>query len=128
MGLKLERGLKHQTEAINSINSVFENVEINNNTYKYANPIINLSSPELKNNIKKLNSKLPYSMRKNVEIGEFLNLDIKMETGTGKTYAYTKMIYELNKNYGFYHPDAEMDLKIISPIIGEISVRIRSPC
>ena len=102
MGLKLERGLKHQTEAINSINSVFENVEINNNTYKYANPIINLSSPELKNNIKKLNSKLPYSMRKNVEIGEFLNLDIKMETGTGKTYAYTKMIYELNKNYGIH--------------------------
>jgi len=31
----------------------------------------------------------------------YLNIDIKMETGTGKTYVYTKAIYELNKLYGF---------------------------
>ena len=32
---------------------------------------------------------------------EEANIDIKMETGTGKTYVYTKMMYELHKNLGF---------------------------
>ena len=26
---------------------------------------------------------------------------VEMETGTGKTYVYTRMIFELNKRYGF---------------------------
>jgi type III restriction enzyme len=30
-----------------------------------------------------------------------LNLDIEMETGTGKTYCYIKTIFELNKHYGW---------------------------
>ncbi len=30
-----------------------------------------------------------------------INLDIEMETGTGKTYVYIKTIYELNKHYGW---------------------------
>ena len=30
-----------------------------------------------------------------------LNLDIKMETGTGKTYVYTKTIFEMHQKYGF---------------------------
>jgi type III restriction enzyme len=29
-----------------------------------------------------------------------INLDIEMETGTGKTYCYIKSIFELNKQYG----------------------------
>ena len=29
------------------------------------------------------------------------NLDIEMETGTGKTYVYIKTIMELNKRYGW---------------------------
>jgi len=29
------------------------------------------------------------------------NLDIEMETGTGKTYCYIKSIFELNKKYGW---------------------------
>ena len=29
-----------------------------------------------------------------------VNLDIEMETGTGKTYCYIKTIFELNKQYG----------------------------
>ena len=28
-------------------------------------------------------------------------LDIEMETGTGKTYVYTRTIFELNRNYGW---------------------------
>lgn len=30
-----------------------------------------------------------------------INLDVEMETGTGKTYCYIKTMYELNKNYGW---------------------------
>jgi len=30
-----------------------------------------------------------------------LNFTIEMETGTGKTYVYTKTMYELNKHYGW---------------------------
>ena len=31
----------------------------------------------------------------------YCNLDVEMETGTGKTYVYLKTILELNKNYGW---------------------------
>src|SRR5262245_34546111 len=30
-----------------------------------------------------------------------LNLDIEMETGTGKTYCYIKTMFELNRDYGW---------------------------
>ncbi|MFR9606152.1 MAG: DEAD/DEAH box helicase family protein [Rikenellaceae bacterium] len=33
--------------------------------------------------------------------GEQMQFSIEMETGTGKTYVYTKSIFELNKRYGF---------------------------
>ena len=102
MGLKLENGLRHQSEAINRINKVFERVDIDNSTYKYANPIIDLTSNNLIENIKGMNKELPLSLRGKVGIDDYLNIDIKMETGTGKTYVYTKMIYELNKNYGIH--------------------------
>jgi type III restriction enzyme len=102
MGLKLEKGLNHQTEAVNRINKVFENVHIFKNTYKYANPIVDLKSNNLLNNIKKLNSSIPTSLNGNIGVEDYLNIDIKMETGTGKTYVYTKTIFELNKNYGIH--------------------------
>lgn len=30
------------------------------------------------------------------------NIDVKMETGTGKTYVYTRLMYELHQNYGLF--------------------------
>ena len=33
--------------------------------------------------------------------GSQLNLDVEMETGTGKTYCYIKTIFEMNKRYGW---------------------------
>jgi len=102
MGLKLEKGLFHQTEAVNRINKVFENVRILNNTNKFANPIVNIHSNVLLNNIKELNSSIPSILKGNIGIDDYLNIDIKMETGTGKTYVYTKTIFELNKNYGIH--------------------------
>lgn len=43
------------------------------------------------------------------------NIDIKMETGTGKTYVYTKMMYELHKKYGIF----KFILVVPSPAIKE---------
>ena len=41
-------------------------------------------------------------MKKNVGIFDnYLNIDVKMETGTGKTFTQIKTIYELNLKYGF---------------------------
>ncbi|KPW04791.1 type III restriction-modification system endonuclease [Pseudoalteromonas sp. P1-8] len=40
-------------------------------------------------------------VKKNYSPGADINLDIEMETGTGKTYCYIKSIFELNKQYGW---------------------------
>ena len=48
-------------------------------------------------------------VRQNLPVSESLkqtkvsrvNLDVEMETGTGKTYCYIKTIFELNKRYGW---------------------------
>lgn len=100
MGLKLEKGLLHQQRAIECINAVFEDVLITKSSMSYANPTIPIYSDKLRENINKLIKVLPAAYRKNAEIDDYINIDIKMETGTGKTYVYTQTIYELNKNYG----------------------------
>jgi len=37
----------------------------------------------------------------NFPVQETKNIDIMMETGTGKTFTFIKTIFELSKNYGF---------------------------
>lgn len=102
--MKLERGLKHQVEAVNSIIRVFEDVEIAKSNSLTDNPCIDLSSPNIIRNIKKIqnNNNISKEMNKNIGItDDYLNIDIKMETGTGKTFTQIKTIYELNEKYGF---------------------------
>ena len=41
------------------------------------------------------------NIKKKYSPGADINLDIEMETGTGKTYCYIKSIFELNKQYGW---------------------------
>ena len=102
--MKLERGLKHQNDAVNSIIRVFEDVEIEKTDSLTANPYIDLNSDNIVSNIKKIqeNNKVPKEMKKYIGITDnYLNIDIKMETGTGKTFTQIKTIYELNEKYGF---------------------------
>lgn len=68
----------------------------------YRNAPIRLSNSELLKNINDL------QIENNISISKELSrkngccfLDIEMETGTGKTYVYTKTIFELNKQYGW---------------------------
>ncbi len=44
---------------------------------------------------------LPLSDKLIASAGCRINLDIEMETGTGKTYCYIKTIFEMNKRYGW---------------------------
>lgn len=80
----------------------------------YRNAPIQLSDNQLLKNLQKvqrsqgireskelardINKKLPKSERKNACRVE---LDVEMETGTGKTYVYTKTMLELHKLYGW---------------------------
>lgn len=101
MSIILQAGLPHQEKALYQINSVFEGVNIFKTTNNFQNNLIDLHSSILANNIKKAQENIHPSLRVNNDIEDYLNIDIKMETGTGKTYVYTKMMYELHKNYGF---------------------------
>ena len=117
MGLKLEKGLKHQTEAVDRINKVFENVPILNNTLKYANPIINLNSSNLLNNIKELNNELPSSLKGNVDVGDYLNIDINDTIAIGDNYNDVSMIKEAG--LGACVSCAHDDIKEISDYVCE---------
>lgn len=81
MKIKLET-LQHQTDALAAIDKAFPGLDTTssdpNANYIYANPLINY----------RYNDKA--------------NIDIKMETGTGKTYVYTRMMYELHQKYGLF--------------------------
>lgn len=115
MQFNFEKNLAHQESAVESTLAVFEGLqphpvaEINRN---FINPVYN--------NIVKQgnvfdNQMLPFSRFYNNVLAKqkdnFINrrptqksniIDIMMETGTGKTYTYTKTIFELNKEYGIF--------------------------
>jgi len=108
----------YQTNAVDSVVDCFAGqVSSQHNTYTidpgkasmpleftgFKNADILLSDSQLKENIRQV------QQRQNLPLSEVLipsakcqvNLDIEMETGTGKTYCYIKTIFELNKLYGW---------------------------
>jgi type III restriction enzyme len=114
-GFNFEKNLQHQTQAVESTISVFKDLEIHSVVEadkQYINPVYNNITRQGKvfdNNY------LPYArFRENIASKQKDNgieesvkgrsniIDIMMETGTGKTYTYTKTIFELNKNYGLF--------------------------
>lgn len=103
MELILQQQLPHQQKAVDAIVDVFKDAYITAPTQFYTNPTFSLKDAHIANNIRTLQSVLPAEYRSSVPISEsdYLNLDIKMETGTGKTYVYTKTIFEMHKRYGF---------------------------
>ena len=103
MELILQQQLPHQQKAIDAIVNVFKGANIAAPTQFYSNTTFSLNDTYIADNIKSLQSSLPVEYRSNIPVSEckYLNLDIKMETGTGKTYVYTKTIFELHKKYGF---------------------------
>lgn len=100
MELILEQNLPHQQKAVDAVCDALEGVYLAPPAQFYENPSISLNSQKLYSNIKNLQSALSPELRNEPVLDGYLNLDIKMETGTGKTYVYSKTIFELHKRYG----------------------------
>ncbi|WP_130806023.1 type III restriction-modification system endonuclease [Senegalia massiliensis] len=116
MNIKLKI-LPHQTEALNAVTKVLKDVRITSNNPIYQNPIIDINDDKISYNVEEIwegeaeyrdkendiIKKLPSiskEMRKR-ENENVLGIDAKLETGTGKTYIYTRLMHELNELYGF---------------------------
>ena len=71
----------------------------------FRNSDVLLPPAALLNNIRRIqrSQNLPLSdgMINDKKTGCNINLDVEMETGTGKTYCYIKTLFELNKRYGW---------------------------
>lgn len=69
----------------------------------FKNADLMLTESQLLDNIHKVQRRqnLPMSEKIITNPSARINLDIEMETGTGKTYCYIKSIFELNKRYGW---------------------------
>ena len=68
----------------------------------FRNAPLRLSASDLLDNVKKSQRKngVPVSAGLHHDLGA-VELDVEMETGTGKTYVYTETMFELNARYGW---------------------------
>ena len=104
MEIKYQSGLPHQQRAVDAIVQVLNGVRIDSPKELYENPKLDLSDNRIIQNIREVQAtgenNVPAEWRKASPSAETLTLDIKMETGTGKTYVYVHTIYELHKRFG----------------------------
>jgi type III restriction enzyme len=102
MELILKNDLPHQTKGYTAIANVLSEDLIKKNDLYYQNPILLLDKAALTSRIIQVQQEnaVPHEHRSLNEIGGYLNLDVKMETGTGKTYVYVATMFELHKRYG----------------------------
>ncbi len=72
-------------------------------TEGFANAALRISEPAILQNIQAIQAKqrLPISTELKKTPVCSVNLDVEMETGTGKTYVYIKTMFELHKAYGW---------------------------
>ena len=68
----------------------------------FRNAPLRLTSDELLDNVRKAQRRngIPVSSALHHDLGA-VELDVEMETGTGKTYVYTQAMFELNARYGW---------------------------
>ena len=103
-GFNFEKNLNHQSHAVDSTIGVFQDISLIQPTEtdkNYINPAFDFQTgntyPNNIRTIKENNGGISEKIKRDSNI-----IDIMMETGTGKTYTYTKTIFELNKQYGIF--------------------------
>ena len=101
MELILERELDHQKKAVDALISALDGVLMIKPTFSYENPMLDRKDSRLFYNLLEIQKGIRADYRGYRDNGDYLNLDVKMETGTGKTYAYTQTIFEMHKRFGF---------------------------
>lgn len=103
---------QYQIDAVNSIVDIFEGQTVKVSNFSVGTGQIlgqqqtelgignklELSEQEILENIQ--NIQVRNHLKKSNSIQDW-NFTVEMETGTGKTYVYTRSILELNKKYGF---------------------------
>lgn len=102
-GFNFEKNLDHQQQAVDATLRVFERVNkvLPDGVDKQCiNPLLDYKDFQYWRNLvaaeaSSVKEGVPHQKRTNI-------VDIMMETGTGKTYTYTKTIFELNKHYGIF--------------------------
>ena len=110
---------EYQTEAVKSVVDCFEGQPLENidTVYKIdpgknndlfvedgiKNSSLKITHDQLLENIQKVQQaqNLPISKAIEKTPVSSINLEVEMETGTGKTYVYIKTMFELNKKYGW---------------------------
>ena len=113
---------QYQTDAVENTVAVFRgqpshtlsNYRIDLGTYKqqrityeeeetgYANHRLELDAQAILKNIRSVQNLYDIAPSETLAKGIApVNLDIEMETGTGKTYVYIKTMFELNRQYGW---------------------------
>lgn len=111
MELKLESSLEHQLQPVNAVATVVEASIKQKPRKAHQNPVL-----EAQHNQKALDAVRRelgiYDKAKKLRVNErnltgplsklpkHTMLDVKMETGTGKTYVYTRTMFELHKRCG----------------------------
>lgn len=101
-----------QTNAVNAVVDLFTGQEKTHSTFSVTNDLqVSLNDFGVGNVLRIDRNTLTENMhtvqKRNIlpstelEEYDFPQFCVEMETGTGKTYVYTKTIFELNKKYGF---------------------------
>lgn len=108
-----------QTDAVDSVADLFKGQEKLRSTFEITNieaidlinqnelgigNVISISNDALLANMHEIQRRNNLPMTNDIvddEGAAHRSFCVEMETGTGKTYVYTKTIFELNKRYGF---------------------------
>lgn len=108
-----------QTDAVDSVADLFKGQEKLRSTFEITNietidlvnqnelgigNVISISNDALIANMNKIQRRNNLPMTSDIvdeDGATHHSFCVEMETGTGKTYVYTKTIFELNKRYGF---------------------------
>lgn len=112
MELKLENNLTHQTIPVEGVAMVVEDSILEPPKASHQNPLLKwqlstealaLARRQAHVEDKAFKQRIsPYMLSEKIKaLPHHRILDIKMETGTGKTYVYTRTMFELHKRCGF---------------------------
>ncbi|MDR0821422.1 MAG: DEAD/DEAH box helicase family protein [Oscillospiraceae bacterium] len=100
-----------QTDAVNAVVDLFRGQDKRRDTFTITNELqldidgglgvrnaLTLTDEHLADNMREVQKRHSLPLTDDLAGNHFC---VEMETGTGKTYVYTKTIFELNKQYGF---------------------------
>lgn len=97
-----QRGYAQQMFSFEDEENFKASIDDEDDDIGFSNATIKINDQQLLKNIREIQSKsnLYESESLDKSLGT-VSLDVEMETGTGKTYVYTRTIFELNKQYGW---------------------------